>query len=192
MQQVARASDNRAGGRPPCGSNRLVVALLMKRKPLSDSVAALLTAAQRVAKETNAAAIVMLAELPYDFVEIRKKLRRLRLLVASDNPDVQRAATADDVDLVQLDSSPRTRQVQVSQALIEAIADEYLESGDTIVALYSGYERDAIDSLSVINLRDHLARLTARDLQRLETKVPLETLRSVVDLAVEIGREYPM
>ncbi len=161
----------------------------MKRKPLSDAVASLLAAAQRVARDSNAAAIVMLSESPYDFVEIRKKLRKVRLLVASDNPDVQRAATADEVDLVPLDSSSRTRQMQLSQALIEAIADEYLESGDTIVALYSGYERDAIDSLSVINLRDHLARLTSRDLQRLETKVPLETLRSVVDLAVEIGRE---
>ncbi|MFP6704375.1 MAG: diadenylate cyclase [Planctomycetaceae bacterium] len=161
----------------------------MKRKPLSDAVASLLAAAQRVARDSNAAAIVMLSESAYDFVEIRKKLRKVRLLVASDNPDVQRAATADEVDLVPLDSSSRTRQMQLSQALIEAIADEYLQSGDTIVALYSGYERDAIDSLSVINLRDHLARLTSRDLQRLETKVPLETLRSVVDLAVEIGRE---
>jgi DNA integrity scanning protein DisA with diadenylate cyclase activity len=43
--------------------------------------------------------------------------------------------------------------------------------------------------LSVIHLVEHLARLTARDLQRLETQVPLETLRLVVDLAVEIGRE---
>ncbi len=161
----------------------------MKRKPLSAAVASLLAAAQRVARDSDAAAIVMLSESPYDFQEIRKKLRKVRLLVASENPDVQRAATADDVDLVPLDSSSRTRQMQLSQALIEAIADEYLESGDTIVALYSGYERDAIDSLSVINLRDHLARLTSRDLQRLETKVPLETLRSVVDLAVEIGRE---
>ena len=161
----------------------------MKRKSLSAAVASLLAAAQRVARDSDAAAIVMLSESPYDFVEIRKKLRNVRLVVASDNPDVQRAATADEVDLVPLDSSSRTRQMQLSQALIEAIADEYLESGDTIVALYSGYERDAIDSLSVINLRDHLARLTSRDLQRLETKVPLETLRSVVDLAVEIGRE---
>ena len=161
----------------------------MKRKPLSAAVASLLAAAQRVARDSDAAAIVMLSESPYDFHEIRKKLRKVRLLVASENPDVQRAATADDVDLVPLDSSSRTRQMQLSQALIEAIADEYLETGDTIVALYSGYERDAIDSLSVINLRDHLARLTSRDLQRLETKVPLETLRSVVDLAVEIGRE---
>ena len=78
----------------------------MKRKPLSESVAALLAAAQRVAKETDAAAIVMLAELPYDFAEIRKKLQRLRLLVASDRPEVQRAATADEVDLVQLGSTP--------------------------------------------------------------------------------------
>ena len=161
----------------------------MQRKPLSPAVAGLLSAAQRMVKEVNPSAIVMLAELPYDFQEIRKKLRRVRLLVASDNPDVQRAVTADDVDLVQLDSSSETRQVQLSQALIEAIADEHLESGDTIIALYSGYERDAIDSLSVINLHEHLARLTSRDLQRLETKVPLETLRSVVDLAVEIGRE---
>ena len=161
----------------------------MQRKPLSPAVAGLLSAAQRMVKEVNPSAIVMLAELPYDFQEIRKKLRRGRLLVASDNPDVQRAVTADDVDLVQLASSSETRQVQLSQALIEAIADEHLESGDTIIALYSGYERDAIDSLSVINLHEHLARLTSRDLQRLETKVPLETLRSVVDLAVEIGRE---
>ena len=161
----------------------------MQRKPLSPAVAGLLSAAQRMVKEVNPSAIVMLAELPYDFQEIRKKLRRVRLLVASDNPDVQRAVTADDVDLVQLDYSSETRQVQLSQALIEAIADEHLESGDTIIALYSGYERDAIDSLSVINLHEHLARLTSRDLQRLETKVPLETLRSVVDLAVEIGRE---
>ncbi len=161
----------------------------MQRQPLSPTVAGLLTAALRVAKETEAAAIVMLAELPYDFVEISRKLRRVQLLVASDNPDVQRAATADDVVLVPLDSSSTTRQVQLSQALLEAIADEHLESGDTIVALYSGYERDTIDSMSVISLRDHLARLTSRDLQRLETKVPLESLKAVVDLAVAIGRE---
>ena len=32
-------------------------------------------------------------------------------------------------------------------------------------------------------------RLTARDLRQLETSVPLETLKTVIDLAVEIGRE---
>ena len=127
----------------------------MQRKSLSPTVAGLLVASKRLAKETEAAAVVMLSDSPYKFAEIRKKLQPAQLLVASNNPDVQRAATADDVDLVPLDSSSETRQVQLSQALLEAIADEHLESGDTIVALYSGYERDTIDSLSIINLGDH-------------------------------------
>ena len=58
-----------------------------------------------------------------------------------------------------------------------------------MVAIYSGFEAGKIDSLSYIRLDEHLGRLTARDLRKLETKVPLETLKMVVDLAVEIGRE---
>jgi DNA integrity scanning protein DisA with diadenylate cyclase activity len=73
--------------------------------------------------------------------------------------------------------------------LLEAIADEILQSGDTIVAVYSSFERDTCDTISLIHLADQLARLTSRDLQRLETQVPLDTLRLVVDLACEIGRE---
>ena len=57
------------------------------------------------------------------------------------------------------------------------------------MALYSGFEADRIDSLSVIYLGEHLDRLTGRDLRQLETRVPLDTLKIVVDLAVEIGRE---
>jgi DNA integrity scanning protein DisA with diadenylate cyclase activity len=38
-------------------------------------------------------------------------------------------------------------------------------------------------------LEEHLGQLTSRDLRNLETKVPLETLKLVVDIAVEIGRE---
>ncbi len=161
----------------------------MKRTDLLPQSTSLLVAARRVASENEAVAVVMLAELPYDFNEIRKSLRKIRLVVASDKPDVQRAATEDEVDLVPLLHEPQTRQLQLSQALLEAIADELLQSGDKIVALYAGFERDIIDSLSVINLAEHLAKLTSRDLQRLETQVPLETLRIVVDLAVEIGRE---
>jgi DNA integrity scanning protein DisA with diadenylate cyclase activity len=43
--------------------------------------------------------------------------------------------------------------------------------------------------VSVLRLEEHLGQLTSRDLRNLETKVPLETLKLVVDLAVEIGRE---
>src|SRR5207249_5579638 len=46
-----------------------------------------------------------------------------------------------------------------------------------------------IDSLSVIQLGEHLERLSAQELRKLDTQVPLETLRAVVDLATAIGRE---
>lgn len=161
----------------------------MKREDVPPQLRTLLKAARRIAHENQAAAILLLAELPYQFAEIRRDLRGVRFLVASDKPDVQRAVSEDGVDLVPLLHEPETRQIQISQAMIEAIADELLSSGDKVVALYASFERDAIDSVSLINLAEHLAKLTSRDLRRLETQVPLETLRIVVDLAVEIGRE---
>src|SRR5207249_8117536 len=63
------------------------------------------------------------------------------------------------------------------------------------IALYNGIEvgregpAETIDSLSIIHLGEHLERLSASDLRKLDTQVPLETLRAVVDLATEIGRE---
>ncbi len=161
----------------------------MKRVEISPVMRSLLISARRIAVENDAEALFLLAELPYDFDAINKYLKRFRLIVASDKPDVQRAAREDEIDLVPLLHEPQTRQLQLSQALLEAIADELLQSGDRIVALYSVFERDAVDTMSMVNLAEHLAKLTARDLRRLKTQVPLETLRIVVDLAVEIGRE---
>jgi DNA integrity scanning protein DisA with diadenylate cyclase activity len=64
-----------------------------------------------------------------------------------------------------------------------------VHTGDQVVVVYTAFDREHIDTVSVIRMSERLARLTTRDLQRLETQVPLETLRRVVDLAVEIGRE---
>lgn len=160
-----------------------------KRVEISAQMRSLLIAARRIAVENDAEALVILAELPYDFGAIKRYLRKVRLIVASDKPDVQRAAREDETDLVPLLHEPQTRQLQLSQALLEAIADDLLRSGDKIVALYAVFERVSVDTISLVNLAEHLAKLTARDLRRLETEVPLETLRIVVDLAVEIGRE---
>jgi DNA integrity scanning protein DisA with diadenylate cyclase activity len=79
--------------------------------------------------------------------------------------------------------------VQVNQAVLEALADGLLQTGARVVTLFPSFERENIDTISIINLSEQLTKLTTRDLQRLETQVPLETLRRVVDLAVEIGRE---
>lgn len=161
----------------------------MKRVEITEPLSNLLASTRRLVEEVQAQAVVLLADLPYDFAHIRNELHPVRLVVATDKVELFRTVLDDDVDLVPLVQEPESRRLQLSQALLEAIADELLQSGDKVVALYPGFELHDIDTLSVISLGEHLARLTSRDLQRLETQVPLETLRTVVDLAIEIGRE---
>lgn len=161
----------------------------MKRAEFSDTSEQLLRATDELLRALHPQAVVVLADLPHDFAELRTRFSPIRLIVVSDKPEIQKLAREDDVDLVPLEQEPETRRLQLSQALLEAIADELLQPGDRVVALYPGFELHAIDTISLISLEEHLARLTSRDLQRLETQVPLETLKSVVDLAVEIGRE---
>ncbi len=161
----------------------------MQRVEISPQLRSVLAAAGNLAAEISAVGVLLLAEVPYRFKEVSACLNGTKLLVASVKPDVQRVAAEDQVTLVPLLYEPQTRQLQISQALLEAIADNLLKTGDVVIAVYAAFERDTVDSISVIHLAEHLAKLTARDLQRLETQVPLETLRVVVDLAVEVGRE---
>lgn len=162
---------------------------MIKRHELSRQSESLLFAARKVAEDTEAVAVVMLAEVPYNFAELRDSLKKTRLIVTSDKPDVQQAAKEDAVAVVPLQDEPQTRQYQVSQALLEAISDELLRSGDAVVAVYAGFDKETLDTLTYIRLGEHLTSLTSRDLQMLETQVPLETLRQVTDIAIEIGRE---
>jgi DNA integrity scanning protein DisA with diadenylate cyclase activity len=78
---------------------------------------------------------------------------------------------------------------RITLALIEAVANDHLAAGARVLVAYSGFEAETLDSIAVIRLGEHLERLTGRDLRRLETSVPFESLKAVVDVAVEIGRE---
>jgi diadenylate cyclase len=161
----------------------------MKFVELTTQVVTLLVAARRIALENDARAVVILADVAYDFVSVQRHLERMKIVVGSTDDEVQKAAKLAGLHVVALQPEVETRQMQLSQTLLEAIADDLLQTGDRVIALYASFERDTIDTLSIVDLGDHLEKLTARDLQRLETQVPLPTLRSVVDLAVEIGRE---
>src|SRR5207244_4435313 len=83
-------------------------------------------------------------------------------------------------------------------ALVEAVASENRRTGAHVVTVYNGLAGngkgeadgyDPIDTITIVHLGEHLERLSAQDLRNLDTQVPLETLRAVVDLALEIGRE---
>jgi DNA integrity scanning protein DisA with diadenylate cyclase activity len=111
------------------------------------------------------------------------------ILVESDSPRQVEAIRKAGLVAVEVEPSDVAIAERISLALIEAVANDQLHAGDRVVVVYSGFEAEAIDSLSVVRLGEHLERLTARDLRALETSVPFETLKAVVDVAVEIGRE---
>ena len=59
-------------------------------------------------------------------------------------------------DTVELNNTDSPVYEQLTQALLESISEEYIDSGASVVALYSGFEVGTIDSLSVIRLDEHL------------------------------------
>jgi DNA integrity scanning protein DisA with diadenylate cyclase activity len=156
---------------------------------------ALLETARRLANELPADAVLMLTETNLDWDAVLERLNGCRLLIAAQDGILARKIKEHPgLQVLDIDPGPTPTQERMSLALLEAVASEKLRTGAHVVALYNGIEAEAdqpeqIDSLSIIHLGEHLERLTAQDLRKLDTQVPLETLRAVVDLAAEIGRE---
>jgi len=139
--------------------------------------------------------ILLVVETPCDWDVVRANLHGCRLLIASPTPSlVYQLQDQEGITLLDLDPDPRPIEEKVNVAVLKAVANEQLQPGSHIILLYNGIASEPgrpepIDSLSVIHLGEHLERLTASDLRKLDTKVPLDSLRLVVDLATEIGRE---
>ena len=144
----------------------------------------------RLAKATEADAILVLLEKTVDWTKLSKKINNKDvLIIATNSNEVHESATASKMNSILLETPEASVHNQLTQAVLSSVAHDFLQPGSTVVAVYGGFENDAIDSISVLKLTERLGRLTARDLRKLETKVPLETLKTVVDLAVTIGRE---
>jgi DNA integrity scanning protein DisA with diadenylate cyclase activity len=142
------------------------------------------------ARRLDASGVLILPEGPMDWDLVRAQGGGdVTILVASAVPRQLDAVRKCGLIAVEVEPTEAAISERISLALIEAVANDQLQAGARVVAVYSGFEAEALDSLSVIRLGEHLERLTARDLRELETSVPFETLKAVVDVAVEIGRE---
>ncbi len=145
--------------------------------------------------ELAADAVLLLTETNLDWAQVFDILPAEKLLVATKVPTlVGELEKVPNLRLLDIDPGPTPTHEQMSLALLEAVATEKVKTGAQVIAIYNGIggenERlEQVDSLSIIHLGEHLERLTAADLRKLDTHVPLETLRAVVELATEIGQE---
>lgn len=145
--------------------------------------------ARQLMDATSADSLLILVDEPTDWEALKQAAGESRIVLATD--ELEAIAGADEAGLpalvIEMSEAPVSEKL--TQALLLAVARELLTPGAAVVAIYSAFEAGRMDSLSFIHLEEHLGRLTARDLQRLVTSVPLDTLKAVVDLAIEIGRE---
>jgi len=162
---------------------------------LPSQTVALLKSARQLALNLPADAVLLLTETDLDWDDVLLHLDGCRLLVAAqDGVLTQKLKERSELMVLDIDPGPTPTRERMSLALLDAVASEKLQTGADVVALYNGIEAEEgkpehIDSLSVIHLGEHLERLSAQELRKLDTQVPLETLRAVVELATAIGRE---
>jgi DNA integrity scanning protein DisA with diadenylate cyclase activity len=161
----------------------------MQALRFTDRFKALYDLALQLTNAAEADAVVLMLEGQADWLRLKKLAGEAKVLVAANAADKLLGAKENGLQTVLVSAAEGPVYELLTRALLEAVADDILTPGCTIVALYSGFAAGELDTISVVDLGEHLDRLSGRDLRQLETRVPLDTLKTVVDLAVEIGRE---
>ena len=161
----------------------------MKTQKLTKQFTSILGYAVQLGNAADADALMVLLDGPTDWEKLKELTNNQKIIVTADEPEALKGAAEAGLQTVVLDMPDAPVFEQLTQALLESVADEILSPSAEVIAVYSGFEPGKIDSISYIRLDEHLGRLTSRDLQQMETSVPLDTLKIVVDLAVAIGRE---
>ena len=155
----------------------------------TDKVKSLIETAKGLLPSVGADAVLIMVECDVDWSRLKKITGETNVVVSVDSSQQLALAQEAGIPAVCLGVPNIPVHERLTRSLLEAIADDLLTSGSTVVTLFSGFDADTLDSMSVVNLGEHLNRLTGRDLRQLETRVPLDTLKTVVDLAIEIGRD---
>ena len=156
---------------------------------LNKATTSLLELACDAVPRTGASALLLMAEGSMDWDAVRALAKDVRMMVAVETTRQEDAVREAELIPVAVEPTEAAITERITLALIEAVANDVLAAGDRVVVVYSGFEAEVLDSITVVRLGEHLERLSSRDLKALETSVPLETLKAVVDVAVEIGRE---
>jgi diadenylate cyclase len=155
----------------------------------------LLASARQLLATLPAHAVLVVTETDLDWSLVREQLGECKLLVAAESRQLQAQLKAHPgISLVPYDPADYSTSERLSLAVLGAVRADLLQQGDDVIVLYNGIEvspdaPESVDSISVVHLGEHLEQLRSRDLARLETQVPLETLHAVTKLALAIGRE---
>lgn len=163
--------------------------------PLAKQTGSLLDSARDIVRSLPADAVLLLTETDLDWDSVYSHLKGCRVLIAAESRELtDKLRENQDLDVIDLDPEPVPTRERMSLALLKAVNTGHLKPGAHVVVLYNGIANpedlpEPIDSISLVHLSEHLEQLTLQGLRRLDMNIPLETLRLVINLATEIGRE---
>lgn len=163
----------------------------MATQRFNKQFAVMLETAGNLVPQTGADALLVLLDGATDWDRLRQAIPESvkQVIVAADVEEDLAGAAEKGLLPIPLNKEKSPLLERLQNALLEAVADGFLKANGDVIAVYSGFEYQKVDSISHIRLDDRLRRLTSRDLQRLESSVPLKSLKTVIDLASQIGRE---
>ena len=111
----------------------------------------ILSLACEAARRLGAAGVLILAEGPIDWDAPRlPACSEVAILVASASQRQLEAVRKAGLVAVEVEPSEAAIAERISLALIEAVANDQLQAGARVVVVYSGFEAEALDSMSVI------------------------------------------
>jgi diadenylate cyclase len=155
----------------------------------------LLQTARDLFKGLPADAVLLLTETPLEWDEVGRIFVGMKVFVAGESQALVRPLRdREQFKVIEMTYEPLPIQERLSNALLNAVTAGHLKPGSVVVVLYNGIATtdnapEPIDSVSVINLNEHLERMTPQDLRLLGNDIPQDVLRLIVDLTTEIGRE---
>ena len=163
----------------------------MATQRLTKQNAAMVKAGVALLTDRGADALLILLEGSTDWKRIADMAESSvkPVIVAVDSPEDLEGAAEAGLKPLALNKEKAPLLERLQHALLEAAADELIRTNGEVVAVYSGFQHGRLDSISHLQLDERMRRLTVRDLQMLESRVPLKTIKTVVDLAAQIGRE---
>lgn len=141
--------------------------------------------------DRNADALLLLLDGGTDWKRISELTQATKntVIIAVDTIEDLDGAAEANLHPLALNKEKAPFLERLQEALLEAAADEMIRTNGEVVAVYSGFQQGRLDSISHLQLDERMRRFTVRDLQTLESSVPLKTIKAVVDLASQIGRE---
>ncbi|MGI9472262.1 MAG: DNA integrity scanning protein DisA nucleotide-binding domain protein [Rubripirellula sp.] len=163
----------------------------MATQRLTKHNAAMIASAVALLQSRSADALLILLDGSTDWkriVELTSEMGK-PVIVAVDSPEDLEGASEAGLKPVALNKEKAPLLERLQHALLEAAADELIRTNGEVIAVYRGFQQSRLDSISHIQLDERMRRLTSRDLQMIESRVPLQTIKAVVDLAAQVGRE---